>query len=256
MAEDAYAGPSDEDGGGLDDTQGEITRRGLLAAGGVTAAGVLTIGIAVPAEGSAGAGSRIGSGLTDRESVRLVGQIDQNGTVLTGYGYLTKVRALANSDLYTRAPAKTSNDPRSADSSAARFTFASRADIESMSAVGDVLSAVARGSVHIYYQAQGGARFADPASFAKGKEIAHLTGELQNDLSVDGPNQGSVAISGDLTQQAAPRFTIGSRQHMFGRPRLPWSIRAAGRAHRTEPTAPRATLSISGSLGAIDARQS
>jgi hypothetical protein len=242
------------DGRAPADADGDVTRRGMLATAGGAAAGVLALGLPEAAEAGRRGARGIGAGPTDRNTVRFVGHIDQNGIVLTGHGYLTAVRSVTTGQLYTRPPGKTSNDPRSADPSAARFTFATRAEIQSMSAVGEVLSAVARGEVRIYYQPQGGGRFEDPGSFARGTQIAHFVGDFQNDLSVDGPNQGSVAMSADLTQRTARRFTLGGSPRTFGASDQPWHMRAAGRARRTDAAAPRATLSLSGELGVVDAR--
>lgn len=77
---------------------------------------------------------------------------------------------------------------------------------------------------------------------------------MHNDLSVDGPNQGSVAMSADLVQKTSPAFRLGGQRRTFGRRGLPWGMRAIGRARRTEPTTPRAEVWIAGTMGVIDAR--
>lgn len=233
-------------------TAGELTRRGLIAgAGGAVAGGLLVIG--VPSAVGAPRRKRVGSGRTDRHSVGFLGQINQEGPTLTVFGYLTRVQGLSTSALYTVPPAVNSTNPRASDPSPARFTFFGQARIDSMSRRTEVLAATARGSVQIFAQPGGGANFNDPKSFSDGRVIASYRGQFLNDLLVDGENRGSFVMTGDLTQSRAPGFTFGGRRLRFGGKGLPWTLNAAGRGVRTEPTIPRATISVSGDLGVIDA---
>jgi hypothetical protein len=80
---------------------------------------------------------------------------------------VTHARGLSNSALFTRPPGKTTNDPRSADASAARITFLARSTTNNMDTVGSVITAFGSGQLRFFYQSGGGARFADPASFAR-----------------------------------------------------------------------------------------
>ena len=228
-----------------------MSRRMLLT--GAAGGGLLLVGLPGSAEARSAAGPYVGAGQTDRQTVGFVAQVMQAGPSLTGYGYLTRIRGLSLAGLYVTPPALTGNDPRSQDPSAARFTLTTEGTIRAMSAVGEVLSSVIAARVSIYHQPAGGARFDDPSSFARGQRIASFAATLQNDLSVDGENQGSLALTGDLTQETAPRFRLSGGRRTFGRKGLPWVMRATGRGHRTEPTAPRAELFISGALGVVDA---
>ena len=233
----------------------EITRRGLLGeAGGVAAGGLLVLGLPDTAEAARRrGGAEVGAGPTDRHSMGLVGQVDQVGTTLTTFGYVTRARGLSNSALFTRPPGKTTNDPRSADPSAARLTFLVRATISNMDTVGSVITAVTSGRVRVFHQTNGGARFADPGSFARGQEIASFEGIFQNNLALDGPDRASVTLSGDLAQGSARAFRIGGKAVRLGRKGLAWRLETTGRAQRTEPSTPRAVLFISGGLGVVDA---
>ena len=236
---------TDEDG---------VTRRGLLEAGGVAAGGALILGLPEVADAAAARGRRIGSGPTDRHSVGLLTAIRQVGPSLVGFGYLTRVRGLNNAQLFTTAPAIQSADPRASDPGPARFTFYSEAKIESLSQLGAAISSTGGGRVRIYYQASGGASFADPASFAKGLLIATLDGSFQNDLTVIEPNTADVNVTADLIQTQARSFTSATAGRLrFGGPRYAWTWRATGRGIRTDPTTPRSELTLSGDLGVVDA---
>lgn len=235
--------------------EGAVTRRGLLEASGVAAGGVLILGLPDAAGAAAAAGRRIGSGPTDRHSVGLLMAIRQVGPSLVGFGYLTRVRGLDNAQLFTAPPAIHSADPRASDPGPARFTFYSEAKIASLSQLGEAISSTGGGRVRIYHQANGGASFSDPASFAKGLLIATLDGNFQNDLTVTEPNTADVHVTADLTQSGARSFTTASAGRLrFGGPRYAWTMRATGRGHRTDAAAPRSELTLSGDLGVVDAR--
>lgn len=229
-------------------TAGEVTRRRLIA-GGAVAGGLLVIGV----PSAVAAKRQVGSGRTDRHSVGFLGQINQEGPTLTVFGYMTRVEGLATSALYTTPPAVNSNDPRASDPGPARFTFFGQATMDSMSRRTDVLSATASGKVQIFVQPGGGANFDDPGSFADGEVIAVYKGSFLNDLLLDGENQGAFVMTGDLTQSKAPGFKLDGRSLQWGSKKLPWNLNAAGRGVRTEPTIPRATISVSGDLGVVDA---
>lgn len=228
----------------------EVTRRRLIA-GGAVAGGLLVVG--VPSLAEAKKEKQVGSGRSDRHSVGFLGQINQEGPTLTVFGYMTRVEGLGTSALYTVPPAINSNDPRASDPGPARFTFLGQATMNSMSRRGDVLSATASGAVRIYVQPDGGANFDDPGSFGDGEVIAAYKGSFLNDLLLDGENRGAFAMSGDLTQSKAPGFKLDGRRLQFGSKGLPWNLGASGRGVRTEPTIPRATISVSGDLGVVDA---
>jgi hypothetical protein len=234
---------------------GEVTRRGLLGeAGGVAAGGLLVLGLPETADAARRRrGAQVGAGRTDRHTVGVIAQIEQVGAALTTFGYVTRARGLPNSALFTRPPGKTPNDPRTADASAARITFFSQTRLDSLSTVGSVITAIATGGVRFFHQPGGGASFADPGSFSRGEEIASFRGSFQNNLSIDGPDRAGVALSGDLAQRSARRFSIGGRNVRFGNRGLPWELEATGRGQRTEPSTPRSQLFVSGELGVVDA---
>jgi hypothetical protein len=233
--------------------EGAVTRRGLLEAGALGAGGVLVLGMPDAAAAAAGA-RRVGSGLTDRHSVGLLTAIRQVGPELVGFGYLTRVRGLTAAQLFTSPPALRSTDARASDPGPARFTFYSQAKIESLAQLGEAISSTGGGSVRIYYQARGGATFADPGSFAKGVHIATLSGNFQNDLAITEPNTADVHVTADLTQTRVREVAAGAAGRVrFGGSGYAWTMRATGRGHRTDAAAPRSELTLAGDLGVVDA---
>jgi hypothetical protein len=108
--------------------------------------------------------------------------------------------------------------------------------------------------VRIYYQARGGATFADPGSFAKGVHIATLSGNFQNDLAITEPNTADVHVTADLTQTRVREVAAGAAGRVrFGGSGYAWTMRATGRGHRTDAAAPRSELTLAGDLGVVDA---
>jgi hypothetical protein len=233
----------------------EITRRGLLGeAGGVAAGGLLILGLPDAAEAQRRRRrAEVGAGRTDRHTVGVLGQTDQVGTAFTTFGYVTHARGLSNSALFTRPPGKTTNDPRSADPSAARITFVAKSTTRNMDTVGSVITAFASGELRFFHQSGGGARFGDPASFGRGEEIASFDAAYQNTLAVESPDNAGVSLSGDLEQRSAKVFRIGGRSVRFGHRGLAWSLEATGRGLRTDRATPRALIHFSGELGVVDA---
>jgi hypothetical protein len=231
-----------------------VTRRGLLDAGGVAAGGVVILGLPEAVDAARSDGRRIGSGPTDRHGVGLLMAVRQEGPELVGFGYLTRVRGLGNDALFVTPPATESTDPRASDPSPARFTFLAQARIESLFQLGGAISSIGDGRVRIFFQADGGATFDDPASFGQGVRIATLRGSFQNDLLVTDPNVADVNMTADLTQTLARRFSARGRRLRFGGSKYAWVLRATGRGVRTEPTTPRSELTLIGALGVVDAR--
>jgi hypothetical protein len=235
--------------------QDDVTRRRLLAtAGGVTAGGLLVLGLPDVAD-AGGRPRRIAVGRTDQRSIGFIVQMNQVGPSLTAFGFLTRVRGLDDGDLFTTPPARSSNDPRSGDPGPARFTLFSENQVESLSKTGDVISTLARGEIRFFHRPAGGATFDDPSSFRGGSEVASLEGLFQTHLALEGQDRALVTISADLKQRAARRLAIGDRVVRFGARRLPWSLEATGRGERTEPTTPRARFFLTGELGVVDAER-
>lgn len=229
-----------------------LTRRGLLA-GSVGAAGLVVLGL--PAAGAGQSRPRaVGAGPTDRTTLGLIARVVQEGRDLVAVGHLTRLRGLGLASLYTRSPGTISGDPAASDVSLARFTVVVRARIAALRVLGPAISAVGSGTAAIHLLPDGGARLDDTASFAAGRAVASFGVDFQNDLALDGPDNAAASLLVDLTQRQARAFSLDGRRLRIGGAGVPWTLRAAGRGIRSEPSIPRSTIFVSGGLAAGDGR--
>lgn len=260
----------DRVGGGA---PGGLTRRRLVGAlgGAAVAASALprmALGSEAAAEWEAAEvtprGTAIlGSGVTGRAVVGLIGKIAQVGVHLTAVGYLTSLRGLQDSQLFTVARGTDFQDPNSSDEGQARFTFHSETEIGSLSAtgrpggaVGDLGTIVANagGALGIYYRSGGGADFDDPASFKKGIKVAAFSCSFQDNLTLQPPDfltLASVALGGTLIQTATKVFAISGEHYRIAAVGAQRGLAATGWGELTDPDEPRSTLWLAGVLSVV-----
>jgi hypothetical protein len=162
-----------------------------------------------------------------------IGVIQQNGPEFTAVGYLTHVHGVDPAALYT--------DPAVRTAATARFTFTSNATAVSNSTVGAVTQIGAVGKLNIYFNATGGADFANPDSFAVGTEIAALDARFHNILSVIAPNSGVADATVETTQRIARAFDLDGQKLKFGHPELRQRMTLAGKATRSQVAPPLST---------------
>jgi hypothetical protein len=174
--------------------------------------------------------------------------------MLTGYGYMLRIRGLGESELFTQPRGTSSFDPSTSDPSTARFTWSSQGQIQTASKVGDVVTVVAPGTFDVYFLANGGASFENPPSFGGGTRIASFRAEFQNDLALEAPERASIQLTGNLRQRSARGFRIAGRTRRFGDSGLQWSLEAIGRGQLLDPGPPRSMIVLGGTIGVIDAQ--
>ena len=231
-----------------------LTRRRLLAGTAAAAAGGLVV-LGLPGAGAAQSRPRaVGTGPTDRTTLGMIARIDQEGRDLVATGHLVRLLGLSFSSLFTRPPGTVSTDPAASDVSLARFTIVVRARIAAISVMGTSITAVGRGTATIHLLPAGGARAGDAASFAAGRPVAGFDVEFQNDLALDGPDNATASLHMDMSQNRARAFAFGGRRLRIGASGLLWSLHAAGRGVRSEPTIPRSTIFVSGGMAVADAQ--
>lgn len=212
---------------------------------GVIACGVL-LAISVPsaatrASGSAkarAAASVVGAGANGQHAFEFTGRIDQNGTVLVSYGYLTHVQGLSDAALFSNR-ANTSE-------STARFTYYGSARVTNRAVNGVLFNLGSRGSVTFYFNAAAGAAFGDPSSFKRGRSIATFTNRQQSIVNVISPNQGVLTVMGEAVQTKSGTFTLQSKQYRFGRRGLREDVMATGQGIRSQPSPPVASFPTAG----------
>lgn len=115
-------------------------------------------------------------------SLELLGRINQSGTKLDCFGYLTRITGLSDGKLFTQPRGVKFDDPNSTTPSTARFTFRASATVKALSATDAVITAQGDGTLSPYYQENGGAEFADHGSFSSGKMISQYKLSFQDNL--------------------------------------------------------------------------
>jgi hypothetical protein len=213
-----------------------MARRLLLA---VLAASVLGVAGAPAATAPA----RLAVAPAGRSAFEFVARIDQQGTAFRFYGYLTSIRGLADTALFT--------DPANRGEATARLTFSGTTTLTGRSVLDGVFAVASSGDWDVFWNANAGARFADPASFAGGTRVARFALRFHNVLKVYGPNRGLTTGAGEAEQRSAAAFVADGRARRIGRPGAVFRLAVTGLGRRLEPTAPRAVLAVAGDAVAV-----
>jgi hypothetical protein len=220
-----------------------MTRRALLTGAGRAAAigSALSAGSSLVASTPAeAAGDLVAEGAKGLTTLEFVARVEQDGTTLSGVGYLTSVARLDPASLFT--------DPDARSEATARFTATAAATLISRSVLDNVFVIDAEGALTIRLPDPPGADFAQPDSFATGLVVAVYDFTLQDILTVIAPDRGIPTIAGDLRQRESAVFVLDGHRYRFGRPNLRLRLEATGLGVRTDAAAPRATLTIAGNV--------
>jgi hypothetical protein len=180
----------------------------------------------------------IGAGAIGQHTFEFIGKIDQNGSDFTSYGYITYMRTLPASALFT--------DAAHPSESTARFTYYAPGKLIARSVLGTLFDLASTGTMTIYASAAGGAAFANPVSFRHGTVVAVLTTRQQSIVNVQAPNQGILTLMGEASQQTVQSFTLLGGTYRMGHVGLQAQLTAVGQGTRMEPTAPRASFNVAG----------
>jgi hypothetical protein len=207
----------------------------LAGAGGIVAGGA--------ASDAAGATllHQVGQPRDGTAAAEVVGHLDQVGDAITGYGYLSRIHGLKQSDLFRR-PTETEKS--------ARFMFFSRVQVNARFIRGALVSVDGVGTLTFYLDPNGG-DFAHPSSFSDGTQIARFAAHFHNLLTVIAPKQGISTIAGDLTQRTARTFSFGGRPTRFGHRGLRLHLSVVGPSTRTADSPPTAFFDVAGDLTVV-----
>jgi hypothetical protein len=116
-----------------------------------------------------------------------IGRSDQNGTVITHYGYVTHVPTTEDANLFF--------DPADQTEATAKLTYFATTTLNARHVLGNIITtATLPGALTFFLRASGGATFSDPASFAVGTPVATFTLRYYNVLNVQGTNSGGQSI--------------------------------------------------------------
>jgi hypothetical protein len=177
----------------------------------------------------------VGVAPTGWNALEFVGRIDQDGGYLTSYGYLTYVRGLSSSAVFT--------EPFTTTETTARFTYYATSTLTARAVISNVTELNVAGETTFYFHPYGAqADFGNPASFTSGTPVGSATGRLQNILNVQAPNLGVSTGFGELVRQTAGVFTLGAQSYQFGRVGLMEREFFTGEGTRTDPIVPRSFI--------------
>ncbi len=159
-------------------------------------------------------------------SFELLARSDQEGPVVSHYGYLTHIFGLADDALFS--------DPTTRTEATARFTFAATTTLDARHELANIIVTSAPGTLTIYFKETPGADFNNPESFASGQPIATFSVRYHNVLNVQAPDEGITSAVAELVQQSANSFTLNERLLRLGRRGLQERIQASGQGRRTQ----------------------
>jgi hypothetical protein len=212
-----------------------LSRRDLIVGVGAGAPVVA----AVPSLASA-AVRRVGIAPEARQSIGVIGTIEQDGVHLTGFGWLTQVRGLGAHDLFT--------DPTQRGAATARLRWHAEVTVSSIDVLPSLFYGAGNGRLRIFYASAGGAQPDQPDSFATGRLVAGYDCLFRNIQTVIAPNHAVTEIIGELSQRTARRFVVRGKHRQLGVKGLLARLDASGPATRTEPTIPRSTRYVAGGI--------
>jgi hypothetical protein len=181
----------------------------------------------------------VGAGANGQHAFEFTGRIGQNGNALVSYGYLTHVRGLTDTSLFT--------NPVSRSEATARFTYYGAANVTGRAVNGStIFILLSRGNITFHFNPAAGAAFDDPPSFRRGRAIATLTNRQQSIVNVISSNQGVLTVMGEATQARAGTFTLQRKQYRFGRRGLREAVMVTGQGIRSQVSPPVASFAIAG----------
>jgi hypothetical protein len=201
------------------------------------AAGVALFVALVPAAAAAQSPSSLGESQGGDSALEYIGMIEQTGSQFAAIGYLTHMKGLMPSQLFTGAVSEAT----------AKFTFSATAEIMNHAQVGSTISIGAPGQLSIYFNPAGGANFNDPASFTQGTLIAVINLRFFNVLSVIAPDLGMSSGSAHGWQETVTSFVLDGQTYRIGVQGLTHNLTLSGKGVRTNPVTPASTTEFASS---------
>jgi len=201
----------------MDERSRVIRRRWLrLAIAGLTLGLLLALGATAFAQTLGPFAGPIVVGLpkSNETAYEFVGRIDQDGANFVGYGYLTYIHGLTNAQLFSDPNPLTQNE------SSAYFTFYVTATLTSRQVISNVFVLGAQApNVTVYFNSYPNGNFSNPTSFRQaGIPVARYAARYQDILNVQSASHGIATNVGELIQQVANPFTLGTATYYLGQP--------------------------------------
>lgn len=182
----------------------------------------------------------LGAAADGTNALEFVEQIDQNGLDLVGYGYVTHLSGLADSELFSDP------DPTKWYAPTARITFSATGKLTDRYTFQNIIATDSVGTLTYYFNEKPQADFKDAKSFATGTPIATFSLRLQNILTVTQPDTGLAMGTGELLQQSTSKFTLNGKSYNLGYEGLIQRSTSFGSGKRTDPKLPQSQFAIAG----------
>lgn len=180
---------------------------------------LLAAPLSVPAAAQDAAPLEVASGPLSEPMLSVAAHADRSGDTLRLYGYVTRASGLTAAELF-------GGDTASAGS--ARFTFTADMSQDAPVNRADTTSYAGTGTLRVYLAPDGGADWANPASFGAGEDVATYDLSLAETLQRQSPQVGVLVGVGALTQTDAGDFTLDGAAYRFGAANLGARLRYTG----------------------------
>jgi hypothetical protein len=191
----------------------------------------------MPAAAATQAPTVLGMSRGGDSALEYIGIIQQTGPQFAAIGYLTHVKGLLPTQLFTGPVSEAT----------AKFTFSATAGITNHAQVGSTVSIGAPGQLSIYFNPAGGATFSDPTSFTQGTLVAVISLRFFNVLSVIAPDLGVSSGSAHGWQGAVQSFVLDGQTYRIGGQGFTHDLKLFGKGVRTVPAPPASTTEFAAS---------
>lgn len=182
---------------------------------------------------------QVGIGAADQNAFEFIGRVDQNNLDFSGFGYLTYVKGISNTGIYS--------NPLNPSEDTARFTYVATATLTSRAILTEVFVIDAVGSMTFYYTETPPDRsFDNAASFANGTPIATTSLHYHDILLVQSPNKGIASGINEVTQLSASTFNLNGQNYQFGQPGQFYRLTSIGNGTRTNANPPVSFVLLAG----------
>lgn len=193
----------------------------------------------LPLRPAKAAPGQVGVAAAGQNAFEFIGRVDQNDLSFTGVGYLTYIRDLSNTEIYS--------NPLIPSEDTARFTYVATATLTSRAILTDVFVIDSQGTITYYFtQTPPDRSFDNAASFASGTPIATASVRYQDILLVQSANKGLATGVSDMVQLSAPAFTLSGQSYQFGHSGLLYRLSTVGNGTRTNVAPPISFVLLAG----------
>ncbi|MFT4040901.1 MAG: hypothetical protein QM692_22150 [Thermomicrobiales bacterium] len=175
--------------------------------------------LASPAAAQDAAPLVVASGPLSEPILAVEARADRSADTLRLYGYVTRASGLTSAELFSGDAASVAT---------ARFTFTADMSQDAPVNRADTTSYTGTGTLRVYLAPDGGADWANPATFGAGEAVAAYDLNLAETLQRQSPQVGVLVGVGDLTQTEAGEFSLDGADYRFGAANLGARLRYTG----------------------------